>query len=147
MKTGAFILVWAISVRLARDVTYDDLAGLSQRATLASAMFALLMLALAGMPLTAGFWSKLILFQSAVEVGMWWLALIGLLNSVFSLGYYLRVLKYCYMVEPKDSSPLKLARVPVLAVVLCVVGVIVLFVYPGAVLDYAIGAAAGIIVP
>jgi proton-translocating NADH-quinone oxidoreductase chain N len=147
MKTAAFILIWTISVRLARDVTYDDLAGLSQRAPLASAMFAVLMLALAGMPLTAGFWSKLILFQSAVEVGMWWLALIGLLNSVFSLGYYLRVLKYSYMVEPKDGTPLKLAKAPVIAAVLCVTGVIVLFIYPGAILDYAIRAAAGIVVP
>ncbi|MHA1958666.1 MAG: NADH-quinone oxidoreductase subunit N [Candidatus Thorarchaeota archaeon] len=145
MKTGAFILIWAMSFKLAKTITYDDLAGLSKRAPAIAAMLSLLMLALAGMPLTAGFWSKLILFQSAVEVGMWWLAFIGLLNSVFSLGYYLRVLKFCYMVEPTDSSGIRLARVPMIAVGLCVIGVIVLFIIPGAVLDYAFEAAANLL--
>ncbi|MHA1934877.1 MAG: NADH-quinone oxidoreductase subunit N [Candidatus Thorarchaeota archaeon] len=141
MKTAAFIVVWAMSIRLAKQITYDDLAGLSKRAPLAAGMLAILVLSLAGMPLTVGFWSKLILFQSAVEVGMWWLALIGLLNSVFSLGYYLRVLKFTYMTDPTDTSRIKLARVPMFAVALCVIGVIVLFLFPGVVLDFAFEAA------
>ncbi|TFG33635.1 NADH-quinone oxidoreductase subunit N [Candidatus Thorarchaeota archaeon] len=141
MKTAAFILIWTMSYKLTKRITYDDLAGLSRRAPVASAMFAILMLSLAGMPLTVGFWSKLVLFQSAVVANMWWLALIGLLNSVFSLGYYLRVLKYTYMEEPKDESKLTLPIIPMIAAAICVVAVIALFIFPNVILDYAFAAA------
>jgi len=109
MKTSAFIVVWAIAVRLRHQVTYDDLVGLSSRAPFASGLLAVLMLSLAGMPPTAGLLSKIFLFGSAVEVGMWWLALIGALNSVISLGYYLRVLRVCYMTGSNDGERLRLA--------------------------------------
>jgi proton-translocating NADH-quinone oxidoreductase chain N len=140
MKTAAFILVWALSIRLAKRITYDDLAGLSKRAPLATGLFAILMLSLAGMPLTVGFWSKLVLFQSAVVANMWWLALIGLLNSVFSLGYYLRVLRYSYMMDSTDESVITLPTIPLAAVVICVIAVIALFIFPGIILDYAFAA-------
>ncbi|MFW9871256.1 MAG: proton-conducting transporter membrane subunit, partial [Candidatus Thorarchaeota archaeon] len=137
---AAFILVWALSLRLAKRITYDDLAGLSKRAPVVAGAFAILMLSLAGMPLTVGFWSKLVLFQGAVVAGLWWLALIGLLNSVFSLGYYLRVLRFAYMTEPTDDSPIKLPTIPMIAVLLCVIAVIALFLFPGLILDYAFAA-------
>ena len=140
MKTAAFIMVWALSIKLAKRVTYDDLAGLNKRAPLAAGLFTILMLSLAGMPLTVGFWSKLVLFMSAVTAGMWWLALIGLLNSVFSLGYYLRVLRYTYMVDAPDDTKIKLPTIPLAAVVICVIAVIALFIFPGVILDYAIAA-------
>ena len=140
MKTAAFILVWALSVKLAKRVTYDDLAGLSKRAPLAAGLFTILMLSLAGMPLTVGFWSKLVLFMSAVTAGMWWLALIGLLNSVFSLGYYLRVMKYTYMIDAPDDTKIKLPTIPLAAVVICVIAVIALFFFPSVILDYAYAA-------
>ncbi len=141
MKSAAFILIWAMSFKLTKRITYDDLAGLSKRAPVASAMLAILILSLAGMPLTVGFWSKLILFQSAVVAGMWWLALVGLLNSVFSLGYYLRVLKYAYMEEPLEDSKLQLPSITILAVGICTILVIALFVFPNIILDLAFDAA------
>ena len=141
MKTAAFILIWAMAYKLTKRITYDDLAGLNKRSPAAAAMLAILMLSLAGMPLTVGFWSKLVLFQSAVVAGMWWLALIGLLNSVFSLGYYLRILKFTYMEEPKDDSKLNLPRIPMIAVAICVIAVIALFIFPNVILDYAFEAA------
>jgi NADH-quinone oxidoreductase subunit N len=142
MKTPAFILVWALSVKLSKRITYEDLKGLSKRAPLAAAMFLILMLSLAGMPLTVGFWSKLWLFLSAVTAGMWWLALIGLLNSVFSLGYYLRVLRYSYMMEANDDSRIKLPAIPLAAVVICVIAVLVLFIGWEVIFSYAEAAAA-----
>ncbi len=141
MKTAAFILIWVMSYKLMKRITYDDLAGLSKRAPVAAAMFAILMLSLAGMPLTVGFWSKLVLFQSAVVADMWWLALVGLLNSVFSLGYYLRVMKFMYMEEPKDDTKLNLPLVPMVAVAICVLAVVALFIFPNVILDYAFQAA------
>jgi len=141
MKTAAFILIWAMSLKLAKRITYDDLTGFSKRAPIASAMFAILMLSLAGLPVGVGFWSKLVIFQSAIIADMWWLALIGLLNSVFSLGYYLRVLKYSYMLEPTDDAKLHLPRASMVAVGICVAAVILLLVLPNLILDYAFQAA------
>jgi proton-translocating NADH-quinone oxidoreductase chain N len=140
MKTAAFILIWALSLKLAKRISYDDLKGLSKRAPVATGMFAILMLSLAGMPLTVGFWSKLLLFMSAVTAGMWWLALIGLLNSVFSLGYYLRVLRYTYMMDPADESRIELPAIPLAAVVICAAAVILLFIFPSIILNYAYAA-------
>ncbi len=140
MKTSAFILIWALSIKLSKRITYEDLAGLSKRAPLAAGLLAILMLSLAGMPLTVGFWSKFFLFWSAVLAGMWWLALIGLLNSVFSLGYYLRVLRYTYMMKPSNDSRIKLPVIPFAAVIICVIAVIALFIFPDVVMDYAFDA-------
>jgi NADH:ubiquinone oxidoreductase subunit 2 (subunit N) len=81
------------------------------------------------------------LFQSAVVAGMWWLALIGLFNSVFSLGYYLRVLKFTYMEDPKDDTKIQLPRIPMITVAICVIAVIALFIFPNVILDYAFEAA------
>jgi len=111
MKTAAFILVWVMSYKLMKRIT------------------------------TVGFWSKLVLFQSAVVADMWWLALFGLLNSVFSLGYYLRVMKYMYMEDPKEDSKLTLPVVPMVAVAICVFAVVALFIFPNVILDYAFQAA------
>lgn len=147
MKSAAFILIWAISIRMAKEITYDDLAGLSQRAPFASAMLGLLITALMAVPFppTVTFWSKLFLFQSAWDVGLWWLVLFGLMNTVLSWGYYYRVLKYCYMVEPKDTTKLVLARVPMLAVALCVAAIMLLFFNSDVIFQYAFSAATGII--
>jgi proton-translocating NADH-quinone oxidoreductase chain N len=141
MKTAAFILIWALSLKLAKRITYDDLAGFSKRAPIASAMFAILMLSLAGLPVGVGFWSKLVVFQSAIIADMWWLALIGLLNSVFSLGYYLRVLKYSYMIDPTNDARMQLPRISLIAVGICVAAVILLLIVPNLILDYAFQAA------
>ncbi|MGQ4911478.1 MAG: NADH-quinone oxidoreductase subunit N [Candidatus Thorarchaeota archaeon] len=140
-KTAAFILIWAMSVRLAKRIKYDDLAGLSKRSPLAALTLTVFVLSLAGMPLTVGFYSKILLFHSAAVAGLWWLALIGIINSVFSLGYYLRILKYSYFMEPKEEGKLVLARIPMAAVVLCFVAVVGLFLYADLILPYAFEAA------
>lgn len=143
MKTATFILVWAMAVRLSKRITYEDLAGLGKRSPAIALMLTILILSLAGMPGTAGFLSKVILlFGSAVVANLWWLALIGAINSVFSLGYYLRVLRYTYMMEPKDETELSIARTPMAAVILCTIAVVILFFVPDLVLSYARQAAA-----
>jgi NADH-quinone oxidoreductase subunit N len=148
MKAGAFILIWAMAITLGKEIDYNDLKGLGKRAPILSAFLAILIFALAGFPLTVGLWSKWILLpQAAVEVGLWWLALILLLNSVFSLGYYLRVLRFCYFMEPEDDTPIVIPKLPMIAVAITVIAVIVLFAFPGLVLDYALEAASVLFTP
>jgi len=102
-------------------------AGLSRRSPgLALALLAAL-LSLGGVPPFAGFFGKLLVFGSAIKAGMLWLAILGVLNSVVGLYYYLNVLKVVYLSRPEaESKPLKLSPVWTTALVVAVLGVMVL---------------------
>ena len=65
-------------------------------------MFA--MLSLGGIPPTAGFFGKFFLFRSAVDSGLWWLALIGVLNAFVALYYYLGIIKHMYLYRTDDEE-------------------------------------------
>ncbi|NUQ36387.1 MAG: NADH-quinone oxidoreductase subunit N [Caldilineales bacterium] len=83
----------------------DGLFGRRPWLAVAMAMF---MLSLAGIPPLAGFFGKLYLFAAAVESGWAWLAVAGVLNSVISAYYYLRVVVGMFMAEPSASAHLRL---------------------------------------
>jgi F420H2 dehydrogenase subunit N len=102
MKTGAFLVVGAVAA-LGVGPLIEDWRGLGTRRPLLGASFALMLLSLAGVPLTVGFVSKFILFSAAVDARGWflWLAVAGLLNSALSVFYYARVLKVMFF----DPSP------------------------------------------
>ena len=78
----------------------DRFAGLSQRRPVAALAMAILMLSLGGIPPTAGFMGKLLIFRSAVDSGQVVLAIVGVLSSLVGLYYYLRVVVYMYMRPP-----------------------------------------------
>lgn len=91
---GAFFVVLAVSGQ--QPATMGDFAGLSRRGPFLALAMAVFMFSLAGTPPLAGFFGKLALFRSAVEQNLWYLALAGLLNSVVSVGYYLKVAQQMY---------------------------------------------------
>jgi NADH-quinone oxidoreductase subunit N len=69
------------------------------------------MLSLAGMPPLAGFVAKVFVFAAAVQSNLIWLAVVGVLNSIIGLYYYLTVLKYVYLYRAEgDEQPLKISR-------------------------------------
>jgi proton-translocating NADH-quinone oxidoreductase chain N len=102
MKTGAFLVVAAVA-GLGVGPLISDWRGLGTRRPFLSVSFALMLLSLAGVPLTIGFWSKFVLFSAAVDARGWfiWLAVAGLLNSALSVFYYARVLKVMFF----DPAP------------------------------------------
>ncbi|MFX1404113.1 MAG: NADH-quinone oxidoreductase subunit N [Promethearchaeota archaeon] len=102
-KTGAFIAAAAVAFTLSKT-KLSDYKGLGKRMPITAFSLAILLLALAGIPPLSGFFSKLILFTAAVEVGLIWLALAGVLNSAFSLAYYGWIIKRMYMDEPEESD-------------------------------------------
>ncbi len=106
MKTGAFLVVGAVAA-LGVGPLITDWRGLGQRRPLLGASFALMLLSLAGVPLTVGFVSKFILFSAAVDARGWfiWLAVAGLLNSALSVFYYARVLKVMFFDAPTPVAP------------------------------------------
>ena len=105
---GAFGVVAIIERKLALAGQGDDLsswAGLSERHPALAAAMSLFMVSLAGVPPTAGFMAKLVVFRSAIEADLAPLAILGVLTSVAGLYYYLRVVVYVYMVpQPKTAQ-------------------------------------------
>ncbi|MHB0976826.1 MAG: NADH-quinone oxidoreductase subunit N [Candidatus Aquicultorales bacterium] len=96
---GAFFVVLGVSGQ--ERSTMRDFAGLGKRSPYLAMAMGVFMFSLAGTPPLAGFFGKFALFKAAVEQGFWYLALAGLLNSVISLGYYLKVTQQMYISEPE----------------------------------------------
>ena len=95
-----------IGLLATRDRANDDLAsmaGLSDRHPALSAVFSVLLLSLGGIPPTAGFVGKWYIFSAAIRSGDYGLAIIGVLTSVVSIFFYLRVIVMMYMAEPGDA--------------------------------------------
>jgi NADH-quinone oxidoreductase subunit N len=142
MNTGAFAVIIAVG-RLASPggagETLDDLNGLAARKPWLAAAMALFMLSLAGIPPLAGFLGKLYLFGAAVQAGLTWLAIVGVINSVISAAYYLRVVVATMKGSPAAGEQETPAICPALQVGtgLAVVAVVVLGLWPGPILDLA----------
>jgi NADH-quinone oxidoreductase subunit N len=78
----------------------DDLRGFGRRHPWPAALLALFMFALAGIPPLSGFWAKYYVFQAGVNAGLTWLVMIGVVSSVISAFFYLRVIMVTYLQEP-----------------------------------------------
>ncbi|HEY2386466.1 MAG TPA: NADH-quinone oxidoreductase subunit N [Candidatus Binatia bacterium] len=97
MNLGAFGVVLALGRRGEPHEEIDDYAGLGFRSPLLGTAMAIFMLSLTGIPPLAGFAGKLYIFTAAVREGYYALAVIGVLNSVISAGYYVRVVVVMFM--------------------------------------------------
>jgi NADH-quinone oxidoreductase subunit N len=141
---GAFGALILCGSRGAEASSYADLAGVGKRHPAAALAFSLFLLSLAGTPPTAGFFAKLFVFKEAVDAGLYWLTIIGLVNSVIGAYYYLRVLVFMYMREPEPGAPIaKPMRSGYVgaALVIAAILVIVLGVLPGTSLEVVTSAA------
>jgi NADH-quinone oxidoreductase subunit N len=106
MTMGAFALISAMENRGdSRGLELEDFAGLGLRRPLLGLTMALFMFAMAGIPPTAGFFGKYYVFSAAIQQGLTWLAVVGVLNSALSLYYYLRVVVYMYFRTSKTNTP------------------------------------------
>ena len=111
----------------------SDFAGLAVRHPILALTMAIFMFTLTGLPPTAGFFGKFFLFKAAVDAGMVWLAVAGVLLSIVSLFYYVRVVA-CMYLKPSEESPPRMEQCPWLAAVsiLSVAGVLLLGIFPQA---------------
>jgi NADH-quinone oxidoreductase subunit N len=87
-----------------------DMAGLSKRNLGLALMMAIALLSLAGIPPAAGFIGKFLLFRAAVDAGLLWLAIAGVLNSIVALYYYLVVIKVMFFDPNEAQSPIPMSR-------------------------------------
>jgi NADH-quinone oxidoreductase subunit N len=180
---GAFAIVTLVRERDADGVVLGEAthltqwAGLGRRAPWLTAAFALFLLSMAGIPLTAGFIAKFSVFSAAVDAGAWQLAVIGVLASVVAVFFYVRLIVLMVLTptaeDAEEASPaaaggqdqpagtgaqgtLTAARVAervgvvviasrgpaLVAIIACVVGVVLLGLVPGPMLDWMTQAAA-----
>jgi len=140
MNIGAFgvLAMFEWDGKQGSTQTLDSLAGLGQRNVLLGVTMGFFMFSLAGFPPLGGFLGKIAVFGPAVEAGLWWLAILGVLTSAVSAYYYLRVLVYLFLKAPSDASEAtatKLLPVPASAravLITCAVLLVVLGVTPAA---------------
>lgn len=132
MNLGAFGVVILVGRKKDSYLSIYDYAGLgAQHPALAAAM-ALFMFALAGIPPTAGFVGKFYIFSAAVQAGYIWLAIIGVMNSLVSVYYYLRITVLMYMKPAEgDLGPITFAPALTATLLLTAVGVVLIGVFPG----------------
>jgi NADH-quinone oxidoreductase subunit N len=109
----------------------DDVSaynGLGRRNATLSLAALVAFLSLAGMPPFGGFVAKFFVFSAAIQSGWIWLAVLGILNSIFGLYYYLNILKYIYLYrmenQDEDHHPVPVSPPVALALVILVIGVL-----------------------
>jgi NADH-quinone oxidoreductase subunit N len=114
MNLGAFAAILAIQHPERNDVTREEIVGLAGRQPALAILMAIFMFGLTGIPPLAGFFGKLYVFGSAIEAGLMWLAIVGVINSAIAAYYYLRVTVDMFMSErtpvPAGTATPKAAR-------------------------------------
>jgi proton-translocating NADH-quinone oxidoreductase chain N len=140
MKSAAFFAAAVILMKLS-TTALTGYSGLAKRMPCTALALTISLLALAGVPPLSGFMSKLVLFTAAVDSGMVWLALAGVLNSAFSLAYYGWVIKRMYLDDPDDTTRVHEPRLFVGVLTLSAAIIILLGVYPEPFLSLTFGIA------
>jgi NADH-quinone oxidoreductase subunit N len=108
MTLGAFAVVCYLEEHDGKRLDVDDYKGLAEKHPALALAMAVFMFSLAGIPPMAGFFGKLYVFRAAIEAGLTWLAIIGVINSLISVYYYLSVSVTMYMYEPAgEFKPLR----------------------------------------
>ncbi len=103
MNVGTFAVILAMRQKGRMVEGIGDLAGLSRTNPMMALVLAIFMFSMAGIPPLAGFWSKLAVFMAAIDSGLIFLAIVGVLTSVVGAYYYLRIIKVMYFDEPAES--------------------------------------------
>ena len=141
---AAFSVIIAISNRINSD-RIDDYAGMARRAPILATVLTLSMISLTGIPPAVGFWAKIYLFGAAVEANLEWLVVIGVVNSVVSAYYYLRVVKAMFLSEPTSEERVAFGLPMQLAVAIGFIGTLIFGIYPTPLLNLARSAAGALL--
>ncbi len=106
MAIGGFGMIILLSRAGEEADKLDDFRGLNDRSPWFALMMLVLMLSMAGVPPTVGFYAKLAVLQAVIDVDMVWLALVAVFFSIIGAFYYIRVIKLMYFDEPATDKPL-----------------------------------------
>ncbi|NDJ54904.1 MAG: NADH-quinone oxidoreductase subunit N [Chloroflexi bacterium] len=137
---AAFTVVIVVANQIGGDDS-QDFAGLHRRAPGLALAMTLALLSLSGVPPLAGFFGKFFLFSAAVDAGYVWLAVIGVLNSIVALYYYLVLIKVMWVDQAVEEGPLSFSTASSLVLWVTGAGMIIMGTVAGPWLGWAITAA------
>lgn len=127
------LLAFGIIMAFSRVTGLEDLkdySGMSRRSPWLALMMLAAFLSLAGMPPFAGFVAKVFVFAAGIQAGYIWLVIIGILNSIIGVYYYLNALKYVYLYrmpdQDEENHPVPMTRPYVIALAVLTIGVILI---------------------
>jgi len=136
---GAFAVVIAVS-NLIRSDEIEDYNGLNRRSPFLAFAMLMFLLSLAGVPPLAGFIGKLYIFLAAIKQELYTLIIVGLVNIVISMYYYLVIVKKMYINEPTDRSPLAVSPSMQAVIYVGLAGTLILGIYPKPFIEWAVSA-------
>ena len=125
MNLGAFFVVILIANELGSE-TIDGYRNLWSRAPFVAVAMAIFLFSLTGIPPFAGFFGKWLLFVAVIKQELYWLAIIGLLNSVVSLYYYARIVKAMFLETSDEAETISFSRGNVALLIVFVVPTLVI---------------------
>ena len=135
MNLGIFSCIFMMK---RKDIFYEDiqdLSGLSKNHPIISICLLLLLFSLAGIPPLAGFFAKFYVFMAVIKVKMYTLAIIGLITTVISAFYYLRIIKIIYFDESKETFEIGQNLGLKISLFLSTIIVLAYFIYPSLLID------------
>tara|TARA_B100000686_G_C16691415_1_gene917838 strand:+ start:1 stop:1362 length:1362 start_codon:yes stop_codon:yes gene_type:complete len=135
MNLGAFGCIFMLKRENIYYENINDLSGLSKNHPLLAFSFLILLFSLAGIPPLAGFFAKFYVFMAIIEAEMYILAVIGLLTTVISAFYYLRIIKIIYFDKAKKPFDLSYDWGLKMPLILSSVLVLIYFIYPNILID------------
>lgn len=135
MSLGGFGMVMLLSRVGFESDSLSDFKGLNQRSPWLAFMMMLLMLSMAGIPPTVGFYAKFSVLNAIVQTGHTWLAIVAVLFSLIGAFYYLRVIKLMYFDAPESHARIFVSADTGLLISLNGLGVLLIGIMPGALMS------------
>jgi NADH-quinone oxidoreductase subunit N len=140
MSLGGFGIIMLMARQGFEADNISDLAGLNQRSPWFAFIMMILMLSMAGVPPTVGFWAKLAVLSVVIDVNLVWLAVIAVFFSIIGIFYYLRIIKAMYFDDAVDTQPLQCGRDMQIALSTNGLAILALGFYPAALMSLCISA-------
>lgn len=136
MNMGAFAIVTVIARKDDQRNDVEDYNGIGFSSPVLAFSLSIFLLSLLGMPLTAGFMGKIMVFSAAVNQGYVWLVVLGVLNTAVSAYYYLRLIIVMFFRERTAAwEPPRIPAAVAVALILTIIGVFYLGLFPGRVIN------------
>ena len=135
MNLGAFGCIFMMKRENTFCENINDLSGMSRNHPILSLSFLIILFSLAGIPPLAGFFAKFYIFMAVIESEMYILAILGLLTTVISAFYYLRIIKIIYFDKPKKPFELNYDWGLKVSLILSSTLVLIYFIYPSLLVD------------
>lgn len=135
MNLAAFGIIALIEGENDSNLDIHSYSGLGNKKPILAGLFSLIMFALAGIPPLAGFFGKYYVFIAAINADLVWLAVVGVLSSVISVYFYLRVIVFMYFKDSEGEIVVQKSNTGLLGIIISVLLVIVLGLLPGTLID------------